>query len=606
MPEGWRRVYVQSLLARLELLRSTKKNSDLGSEEDLTSAPTNIDPIHRDIDISPTALKSTTLIPDPEYFESPAQNLDPKNDVKSMTYDIVISSTATKQRFYWGASSIFSLTVEILQHAISNNIYTLEAPMAAMDFLHFDDESEDVQYSSTQIDSCDDDVRALIDLYLVSLDTLYGFINKDEAKVDLETYIALRQQTSFSPNHLQGEQAHRWFRINMMCAISCANQARHRPARSAESLIYFHGALSCVEKVTSEASPASLQALLLLIVFCLFYPKKGDIWKLLAHACRLAIELGYHAQDPYEHAPVGTDDAEMRLRRSTFWGLYAVERIVGQLFGRGSDLPETIITTAYPSSNSTDSTFDIGPTSDPEEVQSISISRHYRLIYLRSEIFRCLYLPARPLNLDLDWLKERYTTLHNWRQEQVVSDEMAGVATLTCDVGFDATICFLFQPLILQILRAASLPTAASTNPLETHIQDNDILVPSDPFYCSVSLIATYEKIIRAPERSAFGCYPMTFMSAHYIYLASSMLIAYALLQLKPNVKFIRRFRDLQGETKMETEDIEWDLFLDTVGSCLILLGWCAERWPGFIETLGVHNKLFSRLTKELIKLGVL
>lgn len=599
---------MQSLLTRLERLRSIKNGSDPGKEENPSSTSESPGPGHVSMNTSPANLDPMHHFIENHSPLGAINDLDTTDDVKPVPFDIVTPSISrTGRRFYWGASSIFSLTIEILQNAISTDFYTLEDPRTDVELQEVNGDVDDVQHSCIQIKAPDDDIRDLVDLYLVSLDTLYGFINRDETKIDLETYLSLRQQHSFSPSQLQGEQAHRWFRITMMCAISCANQARYRPTRNVESLVYFDGALSCVEKVTSEASPASLQALLLLIVFSLFYPKKGDIWKLLAHACRLAIELGYHAQDQYEYASdTGADNTEIKLRRSTFWGLYAIERIIGQLFGRGSDLPETIITTAYPSSNNSGSTFGMSPANELDEVQAISIARHYRLIYLRSEIFRSIYLPARPLNPNLDWLKERYATLYQWRQEQTVSDDMAGVATLTCDVGFDATICFLFQPLILQALRTTSTKQPDTTSPREIHVQEEDIFIPSDPFYCSVNLIRTYERIIRAPERSAVGRYPMTIMSAHYIYLASSMLVAYGLLQLKHNVKFLHRLDDSNTEHMAETSPIKWSLLLDIAGSCLVLLGWCAERWSGFTELLGIHNKLLARLTTELIRQNII
>lgn len=83
-------------------------------------------------------------------------------------------------------------------------------------------------------------------------------------------------------------------------------------------MAYYYDSLPCVEEVTCEVSPASLQALLLLTVFCLFYPKKGNIWKLLDYACRLTVELGYHTE--IEREGVIEDESQKKLRRSTFLG----------------------------------------------------------------------------------------------------------------------------------------------------------------------------------------------------------------------------------------------------------------------------------------------
>lgn len=490
------------------------------------------------------------------------------------------------------------------------------------------------------------DICALLEVYLASSNILYGIVDPGQTQTDLEIYLAVHEQrqgatpnSTISPGTPLGDQAHPYFRIAMMCAIACATKARYRPPCTAESLAYYADAVAYVEEVTAEVSPASLQALLLLIVFCLFFPRKGDVWKLLDYACRLALELGYHTEaetdspgvsgavghipipglEMADHFVAGVNRPEsdaQKLRRSTFWGLYAIERIVGQLFGRSSDLPESIITVAYPSTmlSAAASMVDV----DRTAMQAMSIAHHYRLVYLRSEIFRSLYLPANRDNPDdssslgisvsFDWLREQYQTLYAWRQELAVpeGDRREGVATLTCDVGYDATMCFLFQPLLLKALRAT-----ADTS------QTPDVTVASDPFYSSIRLIRTYEKIIRAPESSALGSYPMTFMSAHYIYLASSTLLVHAMLRLDGRTKVLPRMAPV-GTNDTTTNgdnagvrgddgnaDLDWGTYVDVSSSCLILLAWCGERWPGLLGMLSVYQRLFGRTIRELIARGI-
>ncbi|KAI1372064.1 hypothetical protein F4677DRAFT_273711 [Hypoxylon crocopeplum] len=584
------RAYVQSLLTRVQHLETVKNGAPI-STPPLSGPPTH----------ASTVLNQTPLA------DNPLSAAD-----QSPCFDVVIPSTTTagKSR-YWGASSVFALTVEILQHAATRGLISID------DSLEDGPESDygDDQAPYTRTEAPDSDIQALIHLYLVSLNTLYGFVDHDQTNNDLQAYLALRQQRHISPRPIQGEQTHQYFRITMMCAIACANQARYRRQRAAESLAYYADAVAFVEEVTSEVSPASLQALLLLIVYCLFYPRKGDIWKLLDYACRLTIELGYHTEAEHDQSAGAEAEtaSQRKLRRSTFWGLYAIERIVGQLFGRGSDLPETIITTEYPSSLHTAIASGVGaatvPGVDQATLQSMSIAHHYRLVYLRSEIFRTMYLPASPPNLGLDWLKEKYTTLYAWRRELAVSDELEGVATLTCDVGYDATMCFLFQPLLLRALRTtAENPPAKNDGEDQSEgmfPEDGPILVASDPFHSAISLIRTYEKVIRAPEHSVLGTYPMTFMSAHYIYLASSTLLAHALLRVDGRAKTLRRMCDINGVSADETEELDWGAFVDVSSSCLILLAWCGERWPGMVRMLGVYQRLFRRIVREIIVKGM-
>ncbi|KAK7413260.1 hypothetical protein QQX98_007848 [Neonectria punicea] len=589
------RAYVQSLLTRVDHLEAVKNG----------------------ISSSPHAAATTTQPPQNTIREALAEDLPTHNSPASPSFDVVIPSTTTAGKScFWGSSSVFAVIVEVLQHAASRGFISVEDSEDGSDF---GGEHDDDQASHSQTAAPDSDIQALVRLYLVSLNAIYGFVDQVETTVDLQIYLALRQSPGFSPQALHGEQAHHFFRITMMCAISCANQARYRPQRTAECLAYYADAVACVEEVTSEASPASLQALLLLIVFCLFYPRKGDIWKLLDYACRLTIELGYHTEAEYDQA-VGTEaetEAQGKLRRSTFWGLYAIERIVGQLFGRGSDLPETIITTEYPNSLHPGISPNVSPITFPgvdrATVQSMSIAHHYRLVYLRSEIFRSMYLPASPPELGLDWLKDKHTTLYMWRRELAVGDDLEGVATITCDVGYDATMCFLFQPLLLKALRS----TAASVefngqdqdqsqgHETSPGPNDNTLIVASDPFYSAIYLIRTYEKIVRAPERSVLGTYPITFLSAHYIYLASSTLLAHALLRLDGRTNMLKRMSDSDVVSESNTEDVDWGAFVDISSSCLILLAWCGERWPGMMGMLGVYQKLFGRITRELIVKGI-
>lgn len=246
------------------------------------------------------------------------------------SYDVLVPSTASSGKSrYWGASSIFALTVEILHHATSRghvsaaDVLRDDEASGAVDInaamntdtntnMDMDDEQQ-VPY--TQSEASEADVRSLLQLYFVSANTLYGFVDPDQIQADLDIYLTTRQQRQRhrhrhqhqhhrqSPSHTPsplgplGDQAHPYFRIAMMCAIACATRARYRPQRTAESLAYYADAVTYVEEVTAKVAPASLQALLLLIVFCLFFPRKGDVWKLLDYACRLAIELGYHTEE---------------------------------------------------------------------------------------------------------------------------------------------------------------------------------------------------------------------------------------------------------------------------------------------------------------------
>lgn len=459
-------------------------------------------------------------------------------------------------------------------------------PGASADCGHIHEPEQNLSYDSY---GQPDAVRSHCEIFFKSSNILYGIVDEATSTAELARYFQLRDG-GCPPSSLHGSDAQIYFRVSMMCAIACATTARHRPQRSCQSRAYYHDALPCVEEVTSEVSAASLQALLLLTIYCLFHPKKGDIWKLLDYACRLSVELGYHTETDSD---IIEDEAAKKLRRSTFWGLYAIERITGQLFGRGSDIPESIITISYP--------FILTSTSDVDQVtlQPMSIAHHYRLVYLRSELFKALYLPAIPPTYDWAWYKDRCATLREWRKDLDVGDSLAGVATITCDVGYNSTMCFIFQPLMLRAIKA----TEASE--LEPQLK---LVLPQDNYHSAISLIQTYDKVVRASETSPLGIYPMTFLSAHYIYLAGLTLMAHGLLAIDGRRHILKKMEDLEldGEEEAMYENIDWSELWEVSNSCLVLLQWCAERYPGMEGMRDIYLKLAGRVISEMVRKGLM
>ncbi|KAF2804090.1 uncharacterized protein BDZ99DRAFT_546055 [Mytilinidion resinicola] len=578
------RAYVHSLLARLEHLEAVKRTIDGSSDQQdvprpvLPNTPTSDHPFPHPPPSQPSQVDNRERVPQSVQYDPYLK----RDQTDTFDKHFIIPSAAGRSRFF-GASSVFTISVELFRHAITTGLLpegSLDLPIS-----RYNDKEECADTLAIRFNhqAQAESVRELCRFYFVTSNVLYGFVDEHLAANDVEVYLDLRGNPLLNPQDLRGVEAHQYFRVSMMCAISCSTQARHRHRRLVEGMAYYKNALDCVEEVTSEVTPASLQALLLLSIFCLFQPRKGDIWKLLDYACRLSVELGYHTEQQVE---VETE-AQKRLRRSTFWGLYAIERIVGQLFGRGSDLPEPIITTEYPRSLSAIDSM------DQASVQPISIAHHYRLVYLRSEIFRDLYMPADPPQFEFDWYRDRFSTLHLWRQEHLVSDDdLAGPGTISCDVGYNSTICFLFQPLLLVAIRTTTMNRNDSSTDFKA--------VPQDNYWSACALIRTYEKVIRAPEKSILGAYPMTFLSAHYIYLAGITLMAHALLAIDSRVPILKPMLQL-GETP-EIGSLDLTNFYEISNSCLILLSFCAERWTGMEGMLYSFKKLSDKIIPALLR----
>ncbi|TVY41661.1 Pyrimidine pathway regulatory protein [Lachnellula subtilissima] len=369
----------------------------------------------------------------------------------------------------------------------------------------------------------------------------------------------------------------------MICAIACANKSRYMTHLSASDAEFYESGLPHVQAVTSSVSGESLQALLLLVLYCLFHPRKGDIWKLLDYACRLSVELGYHAE-PQDSA-CNDMSISLSLRKNTFWSLYTNEQIVAQIFGRPCDLAGYIISTDYPGT--------LISGLSPGAEQGLTAHR-YRIFYLRGEIYGELFLPTDSAVHSLEWFVQRFVTLSQWFEEIQVDGAEANIETATCDVAFHSTVIILFQPLLICALsdtKEAELDPSARR------------LIPSENYRSACQLIRTYWNIVRVPHDSALGLYGMTIMSAHYIYLAGLTIMARAQLSIDGRVKSLAPLD--AGTLNEVAQQIDYSEIFEISGSCLVLLHWCASRWRGMVGMMDMYKRLSEKLLPLLARSGM-
>lgn len=528
----------------------------------------------------------STLHPNPREIEHPQTRLPLEfsdSDSTLLNYDDhFMLSTASDRNFrFFGSSSVFVLTIQVASQVFDDpSQFGTPGLVSSRSSIEEGVNNPSVMVAAQNSVHAKEILSTLVGHYVSSMNTIYPFIDESLIEADLQIYFDDQNQDSGSKSRLSGKAAYQFFRITMMCAVACANKSRHKPHLIATDEEFYAKGLKYVEIVTSELSRESLQALLLLILYCLFHPRKGDIWKLLDYACRLSVELGYHTELPLDQE----SSRDMALRRSTFWSLYTIERIVGQIFGRPSDLPEQIITTEYPGILVT------GSPTDQASVQIFSAAHHYRLVYLRSEIYREIYLPTNPPDHPLEWFIERYFSLLSWYEDVQMNETLAGVGTSTCNVAFNSTIVFLFQPLLLRAL-SSNKDTSAEQ------------VFVSESYSCACGLIRTYENIMRAPDDTALGIYPMTIMSAHYIYLAGLTIMAYAQLSIEGRVRILGPLT--QGNSERIPQPMDYSDIFHMSNSCLVLLTWCAQTWTGMSGMANMFRRMSEILLFKLAKRGL-
>ena len=497
---------------------------------------------------------------------------------------------------FFGSSSAYSLAVEVLvvaqdRFGSMTNPQNYTGPEFKLNMVVFESLEPRVRATPSR-----EDVESLVHLYTNSSNVINGYSDNSQIPIEIDTY--LRHQGS-AVKYLTGVEAHQYFRIAMICAIAAANKSRHHPHYGTDSFNYYTEAIQCAEEVTSDVSLDALQALLLLCLYTFFYPRRGDVWKLLDYACRLSVELNIHCEtnDEFE------DERSAQRRRSIFWGLYSLERTFGQHMGRPSDLAEEIITAEYPANLTT-------TPPDNAYTQHMLVSHYYRLIYLRSEIFHILYMPAIAPELPRSWYEDRLEDFQAWRAETSpftdAPNHIVGMGTMMCEMGFNTSINFLFQPLLLRALVAIK-----DTDSL--HNQNSDLVIPRESYDAAVRSISFYDRIFNAREGTQEADYPVTIVSAHYIHQATLTIIAHVLLTIDgrlPLVPFshnpemsgiqVTRTLDASGQMHVDVSPIDFSNIREISDACLNLLRQLADRWTGMVGIFDLYKEMHEKVLPAL------
>ena len=578
------RSYVHSLLNRLSRLRAVQNTIDGGSSN------LNEDPIALGNDFTNYDRNGSTASLDLRQQTWQARC----NKISFDKHFVVDDANPTCWQFF-GSSSSYSLAVEVLV-AAQDRFGKLTHPenYTGPEFKLNLEIPESLEHHDFRACPAKEEVEMLVNHYTKSTNVINGYSDDAQIGTEIDTY--LRYQGS-AVKYLTGLEAHQFFRVAMICAIAAAIKSRQQPHYASEAFDYYLEALQCAEEVTSDISIDALQSLLLLVLFVFSFPRRGDVWKLLDYACRLSVELNIHCEtgDEFE------DEKSRQRRRSIFWGLYSLERTFGQHVGRPSDLPEEIITAEYPAM------LVDGPV-DPSYVQFMLISHYYRLIYLRSEIFRVLYVPAAAPDLPRSWYEDRFEDFHAWRNEVAhiigAPDHVLGMGTMQCEMGFNTSINFLFQPLLLRALAATK-----SQEALHNQAQTEDLVVPRESYDAAVRSIEFYDRIFRSPEGTPEGDYPVTIVSAHYIHQATLTIMAHVLLALDGRIPVDTFSRDIDqfpktvdpdGTVHVEVPPIDFSNIYDISDACLNLLNHLANRWKGMVGILDLYKAMHEKVLPAL------
>lgn len=480
----------------------------------------------------------------------------------------------------------------------------------------------------------EDEARSLVEMYILYIDDVYPILPPETIREDMELYLRtnrpFKRDTVETLNQPQ-KVVHAVFRTCMICAITCAAKSQREPLYKMYSAMYFAEAGALIDRVASEVSPAALSATLLLSLYCILVPEHGDTWRLLAFACRLSTELGFH--QPY--LLPGEDESQRQRRRRIFQGLRVIENYVSQLRGRRSALdqmPYTRLTETSPTLRSENG---------QAKVDTSGSSPRKEIMQLRSQIYREMYMPGSFPEVDIEWYRERYLQLQAYQP----GSEASSTQSIAFTISYHATVCFLFQPLVLQALTKLqdqmgqdqffSADIDAFFNTGDPGVFDSNgsaasTFLPLECYESACELIEIYNNVLLQPSEDHWGYYPLSTISVHALYVAGMLIMALCMLISDGRAGSLQRV--LQSATELDSGTVS----LDGVGqgsdtsnmmalenlwspprrtgllsdlckqttSCLILLTRCVDRFSSMVGMLHTYRKLYEQVIPDMVRKG--
>ncbi|KAL3460821.1 fungal-specific transcription factor domain-containing protein [Aspergillus heterothallicus] len=286
----------------------------------------------------------------------------------------------------------------------------------------------------------------LSDKYFRSIHILYPFLH-NQSHMEAIT----RVYNSQEDNPLEA------FQVYMVLAIAALNLSRqckvHLPVEG-----YYTSAMKHLDYVCDHGSVASLQCLLLLMVYALYNPSCTiNIWSLNYQCLASVIDLGLQRDVRASSAPhITVFEQEMRTR--IFWVVYTFDRTVCTMMGRPIGIRDEACDIRFPLAISDSRLVNVTAYQQgyDETPSHMSYSIHlFRLAKLNSEIKYIMHSINRdapayafPAVRDIStWQQDMIQSLNTWlaHMPQQVSEVPSDLAQL-CKIRYHETMILLLRP----------------------------------------------------------------------------------------------------------------------------------------------------------------
>ncbi|KAJ0427079.1 fungal-specific transcription factor domain-containing protein [Aspergillus carlsbadensis] len=284
------------------------------------------------------------------------------------------------------------------------------------------------------------------DKYFQTIHILYPFLHKQSHMEAITRVYASQEENPLET-----------FQVYMVLAIAALNLSRqckvHLPAEG-----YHASAMKHLDYVCNHGSVASLQCLLLLMVYALYNPSCNiNIWNLNYQCLASVIDLGLQRDVRASSSPhITLFEQEMRTR--IFWVAYTFDRTVCTMMGRPIGIRDEACDLRFPLliSDSDLSNSKSGSQICSEAPSHMSYSVHlFQLAKLNSEIKYVMHsvnrdVPAYALPPVRDisaWQQDMIQSLDVWLSE--IPMQVPGVHSdlvLLCKIKYHEIMILLLRP----------------------------------------------------------------------------------------------------------------------------------------------------------------
>jgi hypothetical protein len=177
----------------------------------------------------------------------------------------------------------------------------------------------------------------ILDAYFLNMHMRLPFLDRTEI-------LKLHAKRHESPNNTPEAQFGR-FKLFMVYAIGSAIRQTTDSDNSTLPNQFLLTALDFDSTLRESISIASIEAMLLLVLYNLRTTSNSSVWYMIGLAMRTCLDFGFHRETSYRRL----SQHETELRRRLFWSVYIIERYTAWSLGRPFSVAEEEIDAAPPS-----------------------------------------------------------------------------------------------------------------------------------------------------------------------------------------------------------------------------------------------------------------